>query len=1181
LVHIKKVEIFGFKSFGFKNTIVDFEPGLMSISGPNGSGKSNILDAITFALGENKPTVMRAPSLRALMHDIEGASRRGPKMARTSVHFDNSDRMIAVDSDIVTVTREMSEKGENVYYLNKTRVLRNKILDLMNLANAGLNQINNVQQGTVQRISEMNGEEKRQVIEDLIGLSDFDEKKKDAEKQLTAADQKLAIALAKMGEVKKRIDELEEDRNNKLRHELIERELNRYRAISASTDLKSIMEEKSSKQKTHNSLNSEKKHFDEDRIATRKLRSDIQKQKDEFMDEVNTYNKAKSEIETNLSSFQQTFDSAESGIITSNKRLTYINTRLPELSTSLESLNKERDLSDSKITELKEKITTLRQKRQSIDDESKLINAQRTDVLQEQSHISRQKHDVDIKIDKLTTKRNHVKLLVGKLDTDINNTSEKISSNKTKQDNYSVSIEQLQRQKNKLDRAIHNHKQTIEEINSRLKKFTTKQQVIEKDIHDLTELISASAKGADKYETKIKFAKGIMHEDYSISKLKHSSVALGIEGLVYEILSWDKKYERSIMAVCADWIKAVVVKDFSTLVSLAEFVQEKRLPKLKIIPLESIPDFKAELPNDSDVIGLLSDYVFCDGRFKKLKSLLFGSVVLSKSRESAIRLSKSGFKVITLDGEFFEAQNVSLVIDINSKISKLTKIINMSDSVDGLQSMISSLRETLQKKKSLVKKLAVLIKSHEKRLSMSESGMTVTNNSTLELRQKITVINQTFTQFSSRIIQLERKKERLEREFVTQNSQLESIESQIKLVKRNYGEPQIDTIANELTLLNEKLVNQEEIERPMKKELKEHQDNLATVMANFTRVKSEKGTAQHEYSTLNQEKYNLEIDIRRFEKDKQHANEKLVELRQKEQELISTSGTSVEKQQEFDLEIEKLRDKIDESTREIGNRDRKTDSLQRDLTDLEARESKIKLLLKKFGYDETIEVFDVESIINSLEKEQERISTALNSGAPLQYVQISQGYKTSSDHKNTLQEERNKIVAFIESVEKDKRQTFLDAFDTVDKQIRDAFSKMTGGNAWLELENEDDIFASGLNYILQFPNKPKRESTSISGGEKSLAATVFVLALQKLNPSPFYLFDEVDAHLDAPNAEKLSKIIKERSEGSQFIMVSLKDSVVEKARLIYGVFPKHGVSYVIKYKDKRMLNFQEESSITN
>ena len=223
MVHVKKVEIFGFKSFGFKNTIVDFEPGLVSISGPNGSGKSNILDAITFALGENRPKVMRAPNLRGLMHDVEGAARRGPKMARTSVHFDNLDRKIPVDSDIVTITREMNDKGDNIYYLNKKKVIRSKILDLMEIANAGLNQINNVQQGTVTRISEMTSEEKRIVIEDLIGLSAFDEKKKEAEKQLTDADHKLEIAMAKMGEVKKRIDELEEERNKKLRYDILER----------------------------------------------------------------------------------------------------------------------------------------------------------------------------------------------------------------------------------------------------------------------------------------------------------------------------------------------------------------------------------------------------------------------------------------------------------------------------------------------------------------------------------------------------------------------------------------------------------------------------------------------------------------------------------------------------------------------------------------------------------------------------------------------------------------------------------------------------------------------------------------------------------------------------------------------------------------------------------------------
>ena len=279
-----------------------------------------------------------------------------------------------------------------------------------------------------------------------------------------------------------------------------------------------------------------------------------------------------------------------------------------------------------------------------------------------------------------------------------------------------------------------------------------------------------------------------------------------------------------------------------------------------------------------------------------------------------------------------------------------------------------------------------LIKSYEKRLSVSESGMIVTNNSHTDLKQKIISSNNTLAQFVTRNNQLERKNERLTRESITQNSQLESIESQIKLVKENYAEPQIDSLANQLTLLNNKLVKHEDIERPMKTDLKNDQDELATLMADDTRIKSEKNTSQHEYSTLNQEKYTLEVGIRKSEKDKDQANVELIQLRTKEQDLIATSGTSVERQQEFDSKLEKLRDKIENFTRDIGNHERRSDSLDRDITDFNQRESKIKSLLQKFGYDETVEVFDVESIVNSLEKEQERMRGSLNSGSPLQYV---------------------------------------------------------------------------------------------------------------------------------------------------------------------------------------------------
>ncbi len=1179
MVHIKKVEIFGFKSFGFKNTIVDFQPGLISISGPNGSGKSNILDAIIFALGENRPSVMRAPSLRKLIHDIEGSSRRGPKMARSSVQFDNTDRKIPVDSDLVTITREMSDKGDNIYYLDKTKVQRQKILELMELANAGLNQINAVQQGTVTRISEFTTEEKREVIENLIGLSAFDEKKKEAEKQLSDADQKLAIALAKMGEVKKRIDDLEVERNHKLRYDLIERELNRYRAVSAASNLKELLSQKTSKERNLNALNSEKRHNEEERSIIRKDSSELQKQKNQFLSEVNAYNQSKSKIDSALSDVKQKFDAKASKIITNEKRLLQIDSRLPELKPILNQLEEERTLLESQISSKKELINQLREKKKEIVNTSQSITSRRTEILSKQSSITSQKREVDTKITKLTSKLTHTKLLVGKIDSKLNDIIEKISSNSAKHKEFTRNQEYLLKQKDKLERATNNHKQSINEINQRIKNFEYRKHKLEKDVNELTTLIDASSKGANKFETKIKFVKGIMHEDYSISKLKHDASNLGIEGLVYEILSWDKKYERSVLAVGSDWIKAAVVKDFTGLISLAQSVREKKLPKLKIIPLAAIPDIKLSVPNDSGVIGILSDFVKCESKFSSLKTFLFGNVILVDSRDAAIKISKLGYKTITLEGEFFEAKASAVVIDINSKISKLTKIINMSDSVEGLQNMISALRKTADKKKNLIKKYQDTIKIHENRLSLSEQGLVVTHNSYMDLKRKITSTTDTSDRFISRNKQLARKKERLSTELIREQSQLESLESQIKLMKENYAEPQMDSISNELKSINDQFSSSLANQNTVHIELKDEETKLATLLTSVTSNKNNHRMTQEEYSTIKNEKYRIEVENRQNEKEKIYVEQELIKLREEEQELIKTSGTSVEKMKDFDDKLEILHNKERGLTRDIGTIDRTSDGLNRDLHEIISKETKIKSMLGTFGFDENLEVFDVSSMISSLEHEQNKLKSSLNAGAPSQFTEIAYGYRSSSTKKNLLERERNKIVGFIESVEKDKRQTFLDAFDIVDKEVRDAFSKMTGGNAWLEIENEDDIFSSGLNYIIQFPNKPKRESTSISGGEKSLAAIVFVLALQRLNPSPFYLFDEVDAALDAPNAEKLSNIIKDRSEGSQFLMVSLKDSVVEKAKLIYGVFPKAGVSNVVKYKDKRMLNL-EESTVT-
>lgn len=1161
--------MFGFKSFPFKNTIVNFEPGLVSISGPNGSGKSNILDAILFATGENRPSKMRVDKLKFLIHDIEGA-RRGPKMTRVSVNFDNSDRKIPVDSDSVTITREMDDKGENIYYLDKKKTQRSQILDLLDMANAGLHQLNAVQQGTVTRISEFNAEEKRKAIEDLIGMSYFDEKQKEASAQLKEADQRLQIAMAKMGEVQKRVFELEEERNLQLRNDMVTREINRFNAIEAANKLKDITASKLSKERNLHALTSENKKFHEEREAIRKEHHQIDSEKKKFMDEVNAYNQSKATIDSELSTAIQKSEKEKSEMETSKKRFEYIESRLPEIKQSLETLQQERASLETNITQLKESINKTHEERKRINEEVKAIDSELSHVMRHQSQITTRKLDVDQKIKGLNKKYNTGKLSLSKLESAKIDVENKINLNATKNTEYNEQTQSLNRIKSKLESVKVNHKASIDELKSRIHKLELKREKLVKDIDDVGLILEKASNSSAKYETKIRVVKGLMHEDYSIAHLKGDADALGILGLVYELLSWDKKYERAVLAVSSDMIKAIVVRDFTTLLNLADFIRSKKLPKLKIIPLEAIPKLNITPPSDVKIIGPLSDFVTCDGKYTALKTFLLGNVVLVESRQDALKISKSGYRAVTIDGEFFEAKASSVVVDINSKISKLTKIISLSTSVDGLNSSINILKKYVQNKKHKLKRVELILKNYDDRLSISESGLATTTNSYSDVRTKLHSATKVVSHLSSRNLHLEKKRERMSSELAKQESYVSSLEQRISIVTENYAEPEQSRIAHELSRLNDKKSAILSSQTEAVNQVKEKESELAQFTAQETAEKTRSKSLHEEHSSLNHERHELEVRVRQLEKEFANSNGILVKLREKEQELISTSGKSISEVKQFDTKLNELRDNDHALTKEINNRDRQSDGLNRDLKELNESESEIKKMISHFGFTESVETFDVELLLKPLLNEQRILSESINRRAPDEYVKISEGYKSMSSRKNELEQERNSIVKFIEEVEKEKRQTFLDAFDIVDKEIRNIFSKMTGGNAWLELENEDDIFNSGISYLIQFPNKPKRTSTSISGGEKTLAAVVFVLALQKLKPSPFYLFDEVDAHLDAPNSEKLSKIIEERSKGSQFLMVSLKDSVVEKAKLIYGVYPKNGVSHIVTYKDNRL-----------
>ncbi|MGH2638641.1 MAG: AAA family ATPase, partial [Rhabdochlamydiaceae bacterium] len=218
---------------------IPVERGFVAITGPNGSGKSNLLDAILFSLGENSAKTLRVPNLGALIYD-GSIEEQKPSSAKVTLQFDNSDRRIPVDTDSVTISRELKQTGESIYSLNGKHVQRSNLSELLEMALITSRGLNIVLQGMITRISELVPDEKRKLIEQMVGVAQFDEKKDLAMAQLNEADRKLEVAMAKIGEIRDRVQQLEQERNDQLRVKQLEDQIGWLRAASISMKLSNV-----------------------------------------------------------------------------------------------------------------------------------------------------------------------------------------------------------------------------------------------------------------------------------------------------------------------------------------------------------------------------------------------------------------------------------------------------------------------------------------------------------------------------------------------------------------------------------------------------------------------------------------------------------------------------------------------------------------------------------------------------------------------------------------------------------------------------------------------------------------------------------------------------------------------------------------------------------------------------
>jgi chromosome segregation protein len=341
-------------------------------------------------------------------------------------------------------------------------------------------------------------------------------------------------------------------------------------------------------------------------------------------------------------------------------------------------------------------------------------------------------------------------------------------------------------------------------------------------------------------------------------------------------------------------------------------------------------------------------------------------------------------------------------------------------------------------------------------------------------------------------------------------------------------------------------------------------ESLASAMT-VIEPSAEQGKIQTSSIDKRLEKLASELTLTQAELSK--FEEQLRQLTANRKQLTEELAAVRVRRGEFDSQLSKIDTEITEILDQL-------DPLNSELADLNASAKQGQMQvefhmnqLRELGYTEAVEVTNeeienAERTLPVLKKELASIG-GVNELATSQYEEVKENYKHLASRIYELEKEKLSIVQFMNELDRQKFEAFMKAFNQVSQSFNEIFSTVTGGVGRLFLEKPESPFEAGADIRLQFPGRTEMTIASASGGEKSVGTVCFILALQAIHPMPFYMMDEIDAHLDVVNSQRLAELLKSKSKGSQFIVVSLKDVTIARADSVYGVFIQEGTSQVV------------------
>ncbi len=1166
---INRIEMKGFKSFANKTELI-FGEKFNCVLGPNGSGKSNVMDALCFVLGKSSVKEMRAEKAANLIYN--GGKLKNPaKEAEVSIFFDNGSRVFPVDDPEIKITRiirskeKKKEQGtQGIYKINNKTRTRQQILELLSAAKVNPDGYNIILQGDIVRLVEMPPSQRREIVEEIAGISIYEERKNKALRELGKVEEKLSEAEIIMTERSTYLKELKKDRDQALKFKELDNKIKRNKAtlLQHRLDVK-----KNEVQRSTTSIGG----FQEKIAGIQKqidgFKKDLEKQKQQ----VEAINKEveekgeKQQVALHKEIEQIRIDLAvkkerEAIVQEEIRKLTERNQQLQASIKDLQSKIKEGDASGSQVTK---QITQKQQDIARID--ANIEKFKKKNKIDEGIDIDRQIEDLDKQAEKLQE--------------EIQELRESQQNLLREKDRVEIQREQIDQKIDRVAGVAKENKAQVNQLKAKKEQFrqiskdlstaTAEDESLAVQLEHARTKLNKQREDLARLETRQAGIKEGISGGFAIQKIMEQKSRIpGIEGTVSELGKVKSSYSLALEVAAGSRIKAVVVKDDQVAAQCIKFLKDHKLGIATFLPINKLRDvmIKPELRKlkGNGIHGLAVDLVTHDNKYHKVFKYVFENTLIVDDISTARRLGIGKYRMATLQGDIVELSG-AMQGGYRKRVQGLGfQDSDLTDDVDKAQKLVQELQDTYQ-----------ALQSRRE-----------------EIDERITRLRATKAELEGEVIKLEKSLHLDSEDVGADRKQKKVLDDEIKDL-----ESRIATITKEVTLKNKSLAGLKATKQQLRDKI--NQLKNPALLAELNALEQKKAEIREEIITLQVQQKSSSSEIANVLQPEVDNIQKILKQQDKEQDQFAKELVGIRtwrKDKEAQLKVQEKeeskfyaqfkdlfnkRSALQESmtklenqiiTKEDGIREQehKANAVNIELAKAKAELSAIEEEFKPYAGVEPFKSKDHDEIkkeIWQFEKMQQDIG-AVNLRALEIYENVEKEYQRLTEKKDTLVREREDVLVMINEIDSKKKELFMKSFDVVDEHFQKMFKALsTKGEASLELEDNKDPFAGGLNIKVRLTGKKFLDIRSLSGGEKTLTALAFIFAIQEHEPAPFYVLDEVDAALDKRNSEKLAQLIGNYAHKAQYLMISHNDYVISEADRLYGIsMNEHGISKVTTLK---------------